>query len=40
MAREWAPRGDAPVDMTPWPLAKPWGAAVVLIVLSTYLIFR
>ena len=40
MAREWAPRGEAPVDMTPWRLAKPWGAAVVLIVLSTYLIFR
>ena len=40
MERSWAPSGEAPVDMTPWPVAKPLGLAVIVIVLSTYLIFR
>ncbi|WBU55763.1 solute:sodium symporter family transporter [Paracoccus sediminicola] len=32
-------RDSKAVDMTPWPLVKPMGATVVLIVISTYFIF-
>ncbi|MCB1359055.1 MAG: solute:sodium symporter family transporter [Maritimibacter sp.] len=32
-------RDSMAVDMTPWPLAKPVGAAIVLVVVSTYFIF-
>ncbi|KGJ04474.1 solute:Na+ symporter, SSS family [Paracoccus halophilus] len=40
MDRSWTPPGDSPVDMTPWRMAKPVGLMVVLVVLSTYVIFR
>ncbi|HRM74765.1 MAG TPA: hypothetical protein PLI13_08695, partial [Paracoccus sp. (in: a-proteobacteria)] len=40
MQRSWTPSGEAPVDMTPWPIAKPLGIAVIVVVISTYMIFR
>ena len=40
MERSWAPSGEAPVDMTPWPIAKPLGIAVIVVVVATYMIFR
>ncbi len=39
MQREFVPRESHAVDMTPWVLAKPVGAAIVAIVVSTYFIF-
>ncbi|WP_299654002.1 solute:sodium symporter family transporter [uncultured Jannaschia sp.] len=35
----FVPRDSLAVDMTPWALAKPVGAAIVAIVVSTYFIF-
>ena len=32
-------RDSQAVDMTPWPLAKPFGAGIVLVVVSTYFVF-
>jgi SSS family solute:Na+ symporter len=39
MEQAFVPRDSLAVDMTPWPLAKPVGAVIVLIVVSTYFIF-
>ena len=39
MVPEYRPRDSKAVDMTPWPYAKPFGAAIVLVVISTYFIF-
>lgn len=39
MASAYAPRESHAVDMTPWSFAKPMGAVIVAIVVSTYFIF-
>jgi solute:Na+ symporter, SSS family len=38
-ARAFTPRESHAVDMTPWAFAKPMGAVIVAIVVSTYFIF-
>lgn len=40
MHREWVPAAESPVDMTPYPLAKPLGFVIVLVVVSTYIFFN
>ncbi|MGL4822628.1 MAG: solute:sodium symporter family transporter, partial [Plesiomonas shigelloides] len=40
MQRAWAPAAESPVDMTPYPMAKPFGLAIVLVVVSTYIFFN
>ncbi len=35
----WRQQSSGEVDLTPWPLAKPLGAAIVLFVLSLYIYF-
>ena len=37
--KAWVPTESHAVDMTPWPMAKPLGALIVLIVISTYFFF-
>ncbi|MCB1404220.1 MAG: hypothetical protein KDJ81_16380, partial [Rhodobacteraceae bacterium] len=37
--KAWVPTDSHAVDMTPWPMAKPLGALIVLIVISTYFFF-
>lgn len=37
--KAWVPTESHAVDMTPWPLAKPIGAAIIFVVVSTYFIF-
>ncbi len=39
MERAYTPRESMAVDMTPWAFAKPFGAVIVLVVISTYFIF-
>ena len=39
MAHSWAPDRPSPVDMTPYALAKPLGAAIVVIVVGSFLFF-